>query len=181
MVGWKWPLDIAIGIPWKCCRYAVVELLLLQCYHHGCNIANAGRQARPRCVFSRAIAATFLSTPKQGTVNALIVVSMYVLGFLLLCHGQLVLMQTWFLIVMIAMDSTPAACIAAPEWFWFWFGLLVLVNIATEIALTTIAAATRHLLVLVTSSGHHTIKEYNSRFKKFISEILIFYLKINRY
>src|SRR2546423_2981536 len=62
---------------------------------------------------------------------------------------------------MIAMDSTPAACIAAPEWFWFWFGLLVLVNIATEIALTTIAAATRHLLVLVTSSGHHTIKFIN--------------------
>jgi len=75
VVGWKWPLDIAIGIPWKCCRYAVVELLLLQCYHHGCNIANARRQVRPRCVFSRAIAATFLSTPKQGTVNALIVVS----------------------------------------------------------------------------------------------------------
>jgi hypothetical protein len=40
--------------------------------------------------------------------------------------------------------------------------LLVLVNIATEIALTTIAAATRHLLVLVTSSGHHNILMYCS-------------------
>jgi hypothetical protein len=59
-----------------------------------------------------------------------------------------------------------------PEWFWFWFGLLVLVNIATEIALTTIAAATRHLLVLVTSSGHHNITsdhpEYIYYFLRFI-------------
>src|SRR2546421_12819761 len=55
------------------------------------------------------------------------------------------------------MDSTPAACAAAPEWHWFWvwFGLLVLVNVATEIALCTIAATTRHLLVCLTSLGHH--------------------------
>ena len=57
------------------------------------------------------------------------------------------------------MDSTPAACAAAPEWHWFWvwFGLLVLVNVATEIALCTIAATTRHLLVCLTSLGHHSI------------------------
>src|SRR5436853_7109369 len=57
------------------------------------------------------------------------------------------------------MDSTPAACAASPEWhwFWFWFGLLILINIATEIALCTIAATTRHLLVCMTSLGHHTI------------------------
>src|SRR5438552_1390249 len=55
------------------------------------------------------------------------------------------------------MDSTSAACAAAPEWHWFWvwFGLLVLVNVATEIALCTIAATTRHLLVCLTSLGHH--------------------------
>src|SRR5437763_16116863 len=57
------------------------------------------------------------------------------------------------------MDSTPAACAASPEWywFWFWFGLLVLVNVATEIALCTIAATTRHLLVCLTSLGHHNV------------------------
>jgi hypothetical protein len=44
----------------------------------------------------------------------------------------------------------------APDWFWFWFGLLV-ITIVTEIALCTIAATTRHLLVCLTSLGHHTI------------------------
>src|SRR5436305_14071226 len=115
---------------WSCCCYNVTTTaatLLMLGAKQGQDVYLAGR-----------LLPLFLAPHKQGTVNALIVVSI-------------------FLIVMIAMDSTPAACIAAPEWFWFWFGLLVLVNIATEIALTTIAAATRHLLVLVTSSGHHTI------------------------
>src|SRR5436305_13493556 len=85
---------------------------------------------------------------------------------------------------MIAMDSTPAACIAAPEWFWFWFGLLVLVNIATEIALTTIAAAIRHLLVLVTSSGHHNIYIILNRYKLYfflLNNFRIYYLCIQSY
>src|SRR5207237_10825429 len=79
---------------------------------------------------------------------------------------------------MIAMDSTPAACIAAPEWFWFWFGLLVLVNIATEIALTTIAAAIRHLLVLVTSSGHHSSF---SAYSSFVSLSVFGYFLYNKF
>ena len=135
---------------WSCCCYNVTTtaatLLML-----------GAKQGRDVYLAGRLLPLFLAPHKKKGTVNALIAVSMYVLVFLLLCHGQLVLMQTWFLIVMIAMDSTPAACIAAPEWFWFWFGLLVLVNIATEIALTIIAAATRHLLVLVTSSGHHNM------------------------
>ena len=76
------------------------------------------------------------------------------------------------------MDSTPAACAAAPEWHWIWdwFGLLVLVNVTTEIALCTIAATTRHLLVCLTSLGHHNriilkllkraLKEISPSFKK---------------
>src|SRR5436853_7820365 len=69
------------------------------------------------------------------------------------------------------MDSTPAACAASPEWhwFWFWFDVLVLVNVATEIALCTIAVTTRHLLVCMTSLGHHIIikvkKNYRFKYK----------------
>ena len=64
---------------------------------------------------------------------------------------------------MITMDFIPAACVAAPEWhwFWFWFGLLVLVNVVTEIALCTIAATTRHLLVCMTTLGHHNMSKAN--------------------
>src|SRR6266480_2692836 len=43
---------------------------------------------------------------------------------------------------------------AATDWHWFWFGLLV-IAIVTEIALRAIAATTRHLLVCLTSLGHH--------------------------
>ncbi len=45
---------------------------------------------------------------------------------------------------------------AATDWHWFWFGLLV-IAIVTEIALRAIAATTRHLLVCLTSLGHHNI------------------------
>src|SRR5436309_6647455 len=80
------------------------------------------------------------------------------------------------------MDSTPAACAASPEWhwFWFWFGLLVLVNVATEIALCTIAATTRHLLVCMTSLGHHTIPPINNKIYNNKIYILIF-LKFNSF
>ena len=72
------------------------------------------------------------------------------------------------------MDSTSAACAAAPEWHWFWvwFGLLVLVNVATEIALCTIAATTRHLLVCLTSLGHHNMQSYNIIFYNYTDSLL---------
>ena len=152
--------------------------MLLQCYHHGCNIANAGHQAAPRCVFSRAIAAILLRQRHEC-----IYCRIYV------CSGYLVALPrpNWrqcrpdCCYMMIAMDSTPAACVAAPEWFWFWFGLLVLVNVVTEITLYIAAAATRHLLVLVTSSGHHIIILNSSSIEiKFSSKSILSELFLSR-
>ena len=137
-----------------CCSAAtntVALLLLLLGAKYGQDVYLAGQMLPPSL-------APEDCTPIVATdaLNVQNVATTYVLNVLLLCHGQLVPMQTW---LTITMDSTPAACAAAPEWHWFWvwFGLLVLVNVATEIALCTIAATTRHLLVCLTSLGHHTI------------------------
>ena len=137
-----------------CYRYGVVELLLPQCYHHGCSAANAGRQAGPRCVFSRAIAAILLT--RRTGMHRLSPLRMFWIS----CWSATANwapMQTWLLIMTVfAMDSTPAACVTPSEWFWHCFSLLVLVNVATEITFSIAAVITQHLWVLVTSSGHHT-------------------------
>ena len=58
----------------------MIELLLLQYYHHGYNIANTRRQVRPRYVFSKAIATTFLST-REARYSKYINYRIYILNY----------------------------------------------------------------------------------------------------
>ena len=47
---------------------------------------------------------------------------------------------------------------AAIDWHWFWFGWFAIAILT--VVVRTIAATTRHLLVCLTSLGHHNIKMF---------------------